>query len=254
MNEPVPFLLAPGNAAYVEGKVARPVPNDEASTFTFLGRLVLFFVILLTGLTVFLLGKRALLLRDGETAVATVVAQQQNQQTRRPRHFLVLDFNPDAQGGAPQKVRVSASAAEFETHPVGSKMVVRYLPAHPDEAIAEDAFHGKWVHFVPLATTGLLLGLSCWALFWGERQRRLDQRLSLGCQILPGQVVRCWGESTGSGYWFNVQYRFLTPDQRTLTGKARLIRPDLARKGAVVPGPGDPVAIAYRDPKTHRLL
>lgn len=40
-----PFLLDPRNAAFVAGKAPRPVADDAASTFTLIGRVLLFFVV-----------------------------------------------------------------------------------------------------------------------------------------------------------------------------------------------------------------
>jgi hypothetical protein len=72
-------------------------------------------------------------------------------------------------------------------------------------------------------------------------------------RMLRGQIVECSGRLDDDGdFKIKLDYRFRTPADKVLSGQARQIRNDLRKKP--LPTPGTPVAVYYRNDRSHRLL
>jgi hypothetical protein len=80
------------------------------------------------------------------------------------------------------------------------------------------------------------------------RARLVEQRT-----YLPGRVVKAQGfRMRGGGWALAIDYAFVAPDGRRLTGSASTARPDL--EGQPGPEAGTPLLVAYRDKRTFALM
>lgn len=245
------FLLDPRNADFLAGKTSRPAADEAAATFTLIGRVILLFAVLAGLICAFKLYQRAEMLQVGVTTVGQVVERQVVKGRRGPRYRLDVTYRPTT-GGQSLRGVLMVSRQAYETHPALSAIGVRYLPARPDTVVHEDGFQASPVGRAPLPWIAFLLLLAVGTLGYGAWLRGKDARFGVGCQVLPGTVLRSWGESTGSGYWLHVRYEIEAPGAGPVSGTSRSVRSDLANKRT--PERGTRVAIVYRDPETHRLL
>jgi hypothetical protein len=246
------FLLDPGNAAFLAGKTTRPVADAAAATFTLIGRVILAFAVVASLICAYKLYQRLALLQEGVTAAAQVVERRVVKGRRGMNQVLDVSYRPMNGGGEIRQAALLVSRQAYERHPASSLIGIRYLPKRPDSVVQEEGFRTRPTGLARLPWIGLLLLFAVGTLGYGAWLRRRDERFGVGCQVLPGKVLRCRGESTGSGYWLHVRYEFEAPGTGLVSGTSRLVRSDLVNKP--LPAQGTRVAIAFRDAATHRLL
>lgn len=246
------FLLDRRNAAYVAGKASRPIADEAAGTFTLIGWVVLVFAVAAGLVFAYPFFQRAQMLSDGMATEGQVIAREVVKGRRGPIYRLDVSYLPPGGKGLIPRSILLVSAAVYEKQPLHSRIGLRVLPDHPERTVYEESFQASRISLMPVPFIGLMLILGLGALGYGARLRWKDARLGAGSAILEGRVSRCWGEETNSGYWVHVRYEAEAPGVGPVSGTSRAVRPDLV--GKELPKAGATVAIAYRDPSTHRLL
>lgn len=246
------FLLDPRNAAYLAGKTDRPVADEAAGTFTLIGWVVLAFAVAAGLVFAYPFLQRAQMLSDGVLTEGQVVAREVVKGRRGPIYRLDVSYPPPSGKGLVPRSILLVSEAVYAKQPLDSRIGLRVLVDHPERTVHEESFQASGVSLMPLPFVGLMLVLGVGSLGYGARLRWKDARLGAGSAVLEGWVTRCRGEETNSGYWVHVTYKVEAPGVGPVSGTSRAVRQDLV--GEELPEAGVTVAIAYRDPRTHRVL
>jgi hypothetical protein len=246
------FLLNPANARLVAREVKRAARRKQGGrsalllVWAFLPVMGLLWGVVLPDWYDWLL-----LERDGKTTQGEIVDRQNS----RNDHFSLLYRFPVGPAGSGQSYLGSQRVTQetFEGFTIGTPIRVTYLEEHPDlsrldTANPQDDRRDR----LTIAAAGLT-GITVLVLFLGILQRSRPYLLRGGWRMLKGQLVACQGKLDDDGdYKIALRYRFRAPSGQVITGQVRQIRNDL--KGKTLPRPGAPLAIHYRNKKTHRLL
>ncbi|MBI5960676.1 MAG: HEAT repeat domain-containing protein [Chloroflexi bacterium] len=246
------FLLNPANARLVAKEMKRAARRKQDGRSALLLAMAFFPVIgLLWGIVAPDWYTWLLLERDGQETIGEVIEGQASSED----HYSLLYRFPigPADGALTYTNHQQVTRPTYEGFTSGTPITVTYLPDDPAVSRLDTANPAhEQRNRLTIAAAGLT-GITVLVLLLGSLQRSRPYLLRGGWRLLKGQLVACQGRLDDDGdYKLALRYRFRTPSGRVITGQIRQIRNDL--KGRALPRPGTPLAVYYRNVKTHRLL
>lgn len=136
---------------------------------------------------------------------------------------------------------------------LGAIVDVLYLPSDPNQARVagtDAAPEGAFILLFALCWDGIV-----WLVFVATlKSLRKDRVLARSGQVTPGEVVSSSGRVGSKGaYMVTLAYQFRAPETgEVISDKSTADRRDL--RGQPLPAPGTPVAVAYSNRKTYKVL
>jgi hypothetical protein len=244
-----PFLIEPDSPSLLHD------PDTRARS-VFRGRLFLGFLVVLECL--FLLPMawavsewftRFRLHQSGVDVVGRVTALEEDNGSEGEVYYTVhYEIEVDGKRLPGLAREASVTGSYFEKLKVGSAVPVRYLPESGVSRLVED--HEKLGMSIVVFLGFLVAAAIFLALFFVSARK---VRLLRDGQILDGELLACRGElDSEKDYQLRATYKFVTPEGRSLEGKAEAERNDW--KDRSLPASGTPVAVLYLNDDHFRML
>jgi hypothetical protein len=120
-----------------------------------------------------------------------------------------------------------------------------------------EIFDAIYTRNFDLSMVGLFTHITagCGILFWLAKPILWPRRFPRGCRVVYGALISCkrLNYDRGASVW-RLKYRFLSPSGRMLEGESSTEGTLIRIEDRSDPSTGVPVAIAYLNDKTHRML
>lgn len=244
------FLLNPANRAFASGQSRRLASAGYGCVLVFL------IPMLAIGLFILVFGINDLvqwqqLNTDGVTTRGKFIDRRiYTDSDDDDTYYATFQFEANRQTYV---VEQDVDTGIYNNAEVGALVDVLYLPSDPQQARVmgtDSTPDSLFIVLFSLFWSGIL-GLVVLA---AVRARGKNLALQRDGKVISGEVVNASGRSSSKGaYIVKLDYRFRVPDTgETISHKETNTRNDL--RGQTLPAPGTPLAIAYRDRKTYKVL
>jgi hypothetical protein len=251
------FLLNPANARYVATEMRRMArerrKRQGGRTTLILALLLVAAAAVFAGLTLPEWITWYRLSQDGVERPGTLLALEE----RDGKYYARYEFAPaDDPDGATYNDEQPVTEDDFANLGEGDAVTVTYVPKAPEisRLAQRNPNHDRRDRLTAVA--GLLVVGAVALLMLRRIRRRRPIPVSVGkggTVVLQGQVVACSSHvDEDNDFTLKVRYRFKTPSGEIVNTQAGRLRNDL--KGARLPKPGTPVAVAYRKDGKYQLL
>ena len=263
MTSAQPFLLRPENQKFLAGETQR-LPGSAGPALLLIPALLAVLAL------AFFWGARRQwdqeqsFQRNRVTARGTVVGRRESSSpgvpdfengvfTSEDDYLVTYRFEAVTPGG-PQAVdrEVSLSKQDYGRWQVGAPVTVTYDATNPSFSFMTG--EGPPTQGIVLAVFGSVLsGLSVLAGLGVLAAWRRSRCLALDGAKLEGRLLRCTGKKQeDGGLTLELEYRFVSPSGRAITGTASASRGDLTE--LTLPAPQSPLVILYHSDSLYQLL